>query len=192
MPVTNYNTYNGRIRSETTAGVITSYLTDALGSVTATVSQSQAVENTYRYKPYGATLAQTGSNPNPGFLWTGDTGSRPTGLAQSGQYNRLRHYSETVGGWTTTDPLWPPQLAYTYVGGRVVTTIDPSGLQSQPVSDFNACVLLEMGKPGGSLASACSFCSNWLGAPPQGLALWRRRLWPIRPRRLWPVRWRSR
>src|SRR5580658_4286086 len=92
VPVTNFNTYNGRIRSESRAGVITSYLTDALGSVTATVNQSQVVQNTFRYKPYGATLSQTGSGIPPGFLWTGDTGSRPTGLAQSSQYNRGRHY----------------------------------------------------------------------------------------------------
>jgi len=37
MPVTNYHTVNGRIRGESTAGVRTDYLTDALGSVVATV-----------------------------------------------------------------------------------------------------------------------------------------------------------
>ena len=40
MAVTNYHTVNGRIIGETTSGTRTDYLTDALGSVTATVNQS--------------------------------------------------------------------------------------------------------------------------------------------------------
>ena len=140
MPTTNYNTYNRRIRSETTAGAITTYLTDALGSVTATVNQSQVIENTYRYKPYGATLDQTGSGPVPGFLWTGDSGSRPTELAQSGQYNRARHLSTPNARWSSVDPLWPWQPSYCYVAGRPVTLIDLTGMagcQAQLPQTFN-------------------------------------------------------
>ena len=39
MPVTNYHTVNGEIIGETTSGVRTDYLVDALGSVTGTVNQ---------------------------------------------------------------------------------------------------------------------------------------------------------
>jgi hypothetical protein len=53
MAVTNYHTVNGRILGETTGGIRTDYLTDALGSVTATVNPSGQVVNRYTYKPYG-------------------------------------------------------------------------------------------------------------------------------------------
>jgi hypothetical protein len=59
MPVTEYHTVNGRIIGETTGGVQTDYIRDALGSVTATADSSANVVNTYVYKPYGALLART-------------------------------------------------------------------------------------------------------------------------------------
>ena len=55
------------------------YLTDALGSVTATVDQSGTVQNTYRYKPYGDLLAKTGTGNDPKFLWVGSQGYRQRG-----------------------------------------------------------------------------------------------------------------
>ena len=48
MASTYYQTVNGRLRSQTTGKQRRDYLTDALGSVTATVNASGAVENTYR------------------------------------------------------------------------------------------------------------------------------------------------
>ena len=70
MPVTNYYTVNGEIIGERTAGSPrVDYLTDALSSVAATVNQSAQVVNTYRYKPYGALLAKTGTGPDPAFGW---------------------------------------------------------------------------------------------------------------------------
>ena len=68
MAVTNYYTVNGEIIAEKTAGSSrVDYLTDALGSVTATVNQSAQVVNTYRYKPYGSQLAKTGVGADPSF-----------------------------------------------------------------------------------------------------------------------------
>ncbi|MCW5944132.1 MAG: hypothetical protein KIS66_18040 [Fimbriimonadaceae bacterium] len=128
MPVTNYHTVNGRTIGETTDGVRTDYLTDALGSVTATVDQSQNVLNTYRYKPYGGLLAKTGSSPDPRFLWTGDTGSRTTGLAYSEQYNRARHYGSRQAGWTSVDGNWPSNHGYEYGGSSPLVFVDPYGL----------------------------------------------------------------
>ncbi|MCW5941950.1 MAG: hypothetical protein KIS66_06945 [Fimbriimonadaceae bacterium] len=136
MPVTNYHTVNGRTIGETTDGVRTDYLTDALGSVTATVDQSQNVLNTYRYKPYGGLLAKTGSSPDPRFLWTGDTGSRTTGLAYSEQYNRARHYGSMQANWTSVDPGNGPVLAYQYANCAPSQVLDPSGLVSVTVNAF--------------------------------------------------------
>ncbi len=62
-------------------GVRRDYLTDTLGSVTAAVNSSGAIENTSRCKPYGDMLSKTG-----------DTGSRNTGKKAAEQYNQARHY----------------------------------------------------------------------------------------------------
>ncbi|HRJ28098.1 MAG TPA: hypothetical protein PLO61_11410 [Fimbriimonadaceae bacterium] len=98
MPTTNYHSVNGVLIGESTGGVRTDYLTDALGSVTATMDQSANIKNTYRYKPYGDVLAKTGTDPDPKFMWNGSTGSRKTGLANSGQYNINRHYGTEQAG----------------------------------------------------------------------------------------------
>ncbi|RYF74559.1 MAG: hypothetical protein EOO39_08375 [Cytophagaceae bacterium] len=128
MPVTNYDTVNGYLQGESTGGVQTDYLTDALGSIVAVVNSIEAVVNAYRYKPYGDLLDKTGVGVDPRFLWTGSTGSRTTGLVRTEQYNRRRHYSSSSCLWTTVDPLWPEEWAYVYVGGNPVRFVDPSGL----------------------------------------------------------------
>lgn len=103
MPTTYYHTVNGRLIGETTGTTRTDYLTDALGSVTATMNQSQAIVNTYRYKPYGQLLAKTGSGADPRFMYAGDTGSRTTLLNYAEQYNQARHLGTRQGQWTTVD-----------------------------------------------------------------------------------------
>src|SRR5579871_6866417 len=96
----------GEIIGEKAAGSTrVDYLTDALGSVTATVNQSAQVVNTYRYKPYGTQLAKTGMGADPAFGWVGTQGYRPVQKKFSDFYVRARHYSETVGQWTTKDPI---------------------------------------------------------------------------------------
>lgn len=65
MATTYYHTANGRICGESTAGDRIDYLTDALGSVVATVDSSAQVVNPYRCRPYGERLAMpaVGSAP---------------------------------------------------------------------------------------------------------------------------------
>ncbi|MCH8274749.1 MAG: hypothetical protein IH851_08160 [Armatimonadetes bacterium] len=130
MAVTNYFTVNGEIIGEETGGTQTDYLTDALGSVTATVNQSAAVVNTYRYKPYGGLLAKTGVGADPKFRWVGARGYRQTGKQFSDVYVRARHYSTGSAQWTTADPLkvpLGPANAYAYVFANPVSLADPSG-----------------------------------------------------------------
>jgi len=128
MPVTNYHTVNGSLRGETTSGARTNYLTDALGSVTATVNSGGAVVNTYRHKPYGGLLAKTGASPDPHFLWTGATGSRRSLLIYTEQYNRARHLNVKTAAWISTDPLWPEQPNYLYAQSDTISIVDPLGL----------------------------------------------------------------
>jgi len=130
MPVTNYLTVNGEIIGESTGGVRTDYLTDALGSVTATVDQSASVVNTYRYKPYGELLAKTGTGSDPVFGWVGSQGYAGTGRKYAEQYVRARHYSSTNARWTTKDPIGQgggDLNYYRYVENRPTTYSDLEG-----------------------------------------------------------------
>ena len=145
---TSYYTLNGEILSESTGGVRLDYLTDALGSVTATLDQTTAATHRMRYKPYGANLV----GPTLKVGWCGTHGYRGTGLRTVNDfYVRARHYAPKMGQWTTRDPLWPRERAYGYVGGRTTTTRDrlgqgsdeQSGGSGQPVwtcHDFKATI----------------------------------------------------
>jgi len=126
MAVTSYVSMDGMLIGEITGGVMRNYGTDALGSVVDTASNG-VVENTYRYKPYGGTLAKTGTAADPSFLWNGGSGYRATTLSNSGFYVRRRHFSDGTGQWTTVDPLWPFQPPFGYVGSNPLSRIDRSG-----------------------------------------------------------------
>ncbi len=147
MATTYYHTVEGRIRGQSTAGVRTDYLTDALGSVVATVNSTAAVVNTYRYKPYGERLAKTGVGADPRFGWTGDTGSRRTERIFSDQHNHTRHFSTITASWATRDALWPIEPGWVYSADNPITSLDASGLAPNcqkecccSVLDFNVDV----------------------------------------------------
>jgi RHS repeat-associated protein len=129
MPTKSYHTVNGRIIGQTTNGVRQDFLTDALGSVTATASANGAVENRYRYKPYGARLSKTGLGQDPRFEWVGSLGYRTTPTSSSDRYVRYRHYGVTHGLWTSPDPIRSSKTSpYSYVEGRCTNDVDPTGL----------------------------------------------------------------
>jgi len=128
MPVTRYHALNGELVGETTSGSSTSYLTDALGSVTSTVTPIGSVVNTYAFQPGGSTLAKTGSGSDPRFLWVGSHGYRTTSRVRSESYVRARHYGQGEGRWSSVDPLWPRESAYGYADGSPASNPDASGL----------------------------------------------------------------
>ena len=103
MGVTSYYSFGGEILGEETRGVRRDYLTDALGSVTATVTDAGVVENTYRYKPYGEQLAKTGIGNDPKFLWNGTLGYYNNKNAI--YYVRNRHYALNNAIWLSVDLL---------------------------------------------------------------------------------------
>jgi len=156
MAIVNYHFAKGRLLGEDTNGIRTDYMTDTLGSVTGTVNSSQAVMNTYRYKPFGELLAKTGTGSDPKFMWNGGTQSRRTGIAYTEQYNRARHYGTRQGQWTTVDPLWPRERAYGYCMERPVSKADPFGLSV----DFNGC---------GSSSPLKDCCKDLSGKAPAGV-----------------------
>jgi len=99
MAVTNFDTINGRIVSEYSGTTQLDYMTDALGSVTGVCDHTGTSVGSARYKPYGATLAT--SNTQPSVSWVGTEGYRPTGLMHSEFYIRRGHGSGGDGRWTT-------------------------------------------------------------------------------------------
>ena len=132
MPVTNYITANGMLIGEMTSGTMTAYGPDALGSVVVTYS-GNSLQNTYQYKPYGGTLAKTGTGADPSFLWNGGSGYRATNLSNAAFYVHARHYSSRSGQWTSQDALWPRTASYSYANSDPVNYIDPSGMLSWPI-----------------------------------------------------------
>lgn len=136
-----YYVINGEMIGDS---VTSEYMRDALGSVTGTISSTTGiVANTYRYKPYGARLAKTGTATEPKFQWVGTAGYRNTSLAHSTQYVRARHYGEGEGRWTTIDPLWPDEHPFAYVNSSPVFKTDYTGLADCP-SSWPACPDVEL------------------------------------------------
>ena len=72
MPVTDYSTAKGMMLGERTSGVNADYVPDALSSAVVAVYQDLNTTCTAPYKPYGDTLASTGTAP--GFTWIGNLG----------------------------------------------------------------------------------------------------------------------
>ena len=126
MAVKNFISSYGQIQGEMDGGVMRSYGTDALGSVVATY-KSGAKENTYRYKPYGAQLAKTGTAIDPVFLWNGSQGYRSSSAIPSVCYVQHRHYGLSTTLWLSQDVYWPKEMAYTYCLCQPTNLVDPSG-----------------------------------------------------------------
>jgi RHS repeat-associated protein len=151
MSVTNYIGIDDLLYSEIEAGTRRDYMTDSLGSVSGTVAASGLKINSYLYNPFGGVLSKSGPDPDPNFLWAGRYAYWQTGTLYSEKYVRARHYSNLTGSWTTIDPLWPAQLAYAYVDGRVIYQIDPSGLSGCCCCEPESIGLANISLPYGSV-----------------------------------------
>ena len=109
MAVTEYYTVNGKLMGETGPNGDLDYMTDALGSVTGTLSSTGTVQNTYHYKPYGALLVRVGAFPDPAFLWAGFAGYSQTGRIFSELYVRARHFTTPAAAWSTKSAAPTPR-----------------------------------------------------------------------------------
>ncbi|MHB8635743.1 MAG: hypothetical protein ACYC96_04645 [Fimbriimonadaceae bacterium] len=129
MGKTSYYSAGGELYGESTDGVATAYMSDALGSTLGTIT-SAGVQNRCTYSPYGRVTSKTGTDPDPRFRWNGRTQSRTTNLAYAEQYNKRRHFSSTSAQWTTRDLLWRRLAPYDYGAAAPQTVGDPSGLRA--------------------------------------------------------------
>lgn len=139
MGVTNYFSANGILLGEDGPNGKVDYLTDALGSVVTTVDRRGQVLDSFRYTPSGNQLSKTGSTSNPSFTWVGSRGYRQTGLPHSEVYVRARHFGSPEGRWSSVDPSWPVQPAYSYARSAPTSRTDPSGFKPNASGDTVDC-----------------------------------------------------
>lgn len=124
MATTTYTVINGVIVHEDRNGVERNYRPDTLGNTIALTDATTATD-TMTYWPYGEVRTRTGTTATP-FQFVGTLGYyRDSG---SRTYVRARHYRMPLGRWTTVDPIWPGQPAYSYGVSQPQTFADPSGL----------------------------------------------------------------
>jgi len=143
VATTYYATINGQILYESTNGVRTEYIHDALGSVIATTDANRNVQNTYRWAGYGTQIAKTGTAADPKFLWNGTSGYRVTGRAHASHYVRRRHYGIQEAAWGGVDLLWLTFSPYGYALQRPILVLDVFGRQPWiPVRQFGYVDLL--------------------------------------------------
>ena len=159
MGKTSYYSVGGRLLGESTSGAETTYMTDALGSTIGTVTTA-GLRNRYTYSPYGGKVNKTGSDPDPKFTWNSRWGYRTTGRDYSEEYAQRRHVSTTTTQWTTADPLWPVESAYTYVGALPTSAVDPAG--TNKMQQFIDCMALKRRLYGDQItvAKMCYACNQ--------------------------------
>ncbi|MFO1387701.1 RHS repeat-associated core domain-containing protein [Cellvibrio sp.] len=106
------------------SGVITSYVTDGLGSTLALTDNAGSISTTYTYGAYG----------NSGKSGSDDTSFQYTGRENDGasnlNYYRARYYSPDLNRFISSDPIGLNGgiNTYAYVDGNPVKYIDPNGL----------------------------------------------------------------
>jgi hypothetical protein len=103
------------------------FVPDASGNLVG-VYQGDYMYANAAYDGFGKVLDSWNMSTFTNFTWGGGYGYRQTDLAYSSVYVRARHYSNLAAGWTTRDPLWPSEMPYGYVNGRVPGRVDPSGM----------------------------------------------------------------
>ncbi|HEX7339231.1 MAG TPA: RHS repeat-associated core domain-containing protein [Rhodanobacteraceae bacterium] len=110
---------------------VTLIVTNAQGTVVATMTPQGKVTYTAAYRPYGK---QTQGTPKPGPGYTGHVNDPATGLV----YMQQRYYDPTTGRFISPDPVTPTPGnlfnfgRYTYANDNPIVNIDPDGRQSFP------------------------------------------------------------
>jgi RHS repeat-associated protein len=130
--ITRYYVHGHQLLSQITpGGTRLVYHPDPLGSVIALTDANKAITDAYAYDPFGTTVAQTGSTPNP-FQYVGALGVMADrhGLL----FMRARYYDAVAGRFLSVDPVpgsdADPQTfqRYVYALNNPTLVTDPSGL----------------------------------------------------------------
>jgi len=143
-------------------GAITYLVTDSLGSVRGTLSNSGSLTGTTSYDAWGNPETTGGLTASTPFGYAGGY-TDPGGLI----YLINRYYEPATGQFISVDPLLSQtQQPYAYADGNPVSNSDPTGLQWYPVTPW-----LEVDS---FLWYATGWITIALHRPPWGIGLWSR------------------
>ncbi|RIJ98683.1 MAG: hypothetical protein DCC46_10475, partial [Armatimonadetes bacterium] len=102
-------------------------LTDPLGSLVKEISAGASLGGLMQLTPYG-TLLPTSEEPSIPFIYVAAYGYYYDSIDRD--YVRARELMKKTGRWMQTDPLWPGETAYQYVGDEPISFTD--SLASRP------------------------------------------------------------
>ncbi|MHC4633136.1 MAG: RHS repeat domain-containing protein, partial [Planctomycetota bacterium] len=103
------------------------YSFDALGSTSELIDQTGNILNSYTYDPFGISLGQSETLPNP-FQYVGEYGVMNEGDGLF--FMRARYYQADIGRFISPDPLYYPVgdlNVYRYSMNNPLTYVDPEG-----------------------------------------------------------------
>lgn len=124
--VATFTTIHGRLIHQVKDGNATKFISDTLGSVIAEYDvNGGGISYAAEYWPYGEVRSESGTS-DTSFGFVGVLGYMKD--FDDRLYVRARYLRTRLARWQTVDPLWPRELAYSYVGGEAVRYVDPSGL----------------------------------------------------------------
>ncbi|MDR3638705.1 MAG: RHS repeat-associated core domain-containing protein [Isosphaeraceae bacterium] len=115
------------LADENSAGQISWFLTDDLGTVRTVINSSGTVLDHLQYDSFGRIVSQTSPSAAPLFGFAGQMFDRATGL----QYDQARFYDPSTGRFLSQDPLsfdGGNANLYSYVGNAPTDATDPTGL----------------------------------------------------------------
>jgi len=126
----------GRLMTVTKGATRTFLEPDGLGSVRSQINSAGSEAKHFTYWPYGEVRTTTGVASATPFQFCGTWGyyTDPMGTNLP-YYVRARYLRHDLGRWQTVDPLWPQEMPYGYVEGRVLARTDPSGRASKCSGD---------------------------------------------------------
>jgi len=128
MGLTSYLTVGGEILSETRNGVESDYVPYPIGSTALLLNSSQTITDAFTWWPYGEQRSHTiGTSVTP-FGYIGTLGYY-TDSVSARLYIRTRSLRPSLTRWQSTDPLWPNETPYAYVGCSPSNFVDPTGWQ---------------------------------------------------------------
>lgn len=122
--VATFTTIAGLLLHEERGGTESSYTPDPIGNLIECRNSLGTQLFSAEYWPYGELQTTTGSNPTP-WAFIGLHGY----MADSAVllYVRARYLMAKWARWLTSDPLWPQQSPFLYVGGMPTVFVDPQG-----------------------------------------------------------------
>lgn len=101
-------------------------LTDPLGSLVKEIGAGASLGSLFQFYPYGTKSIPSPLTTNP-FRFVAAYGYNTDSADRD--YVRARELMKKLGRWMQTDPYWPHEPAFDYVGCSPLSSVDPSGKQ---------------------------------------------------------------